>query len=177
LDDNNPVIGQSYEIMGCAAMLAGFTRQTYSLAVIMLETTQQINFFIPIMLTILTSVSVGKIFNSSIYERALRAKNLPLLRNHVPKSQTETTAFQIMSTLVLTVEGIVSVEYLVDILQKPYSQYPVLNSAGHIVGMMPKNFLIVLIENHHWVNLKLLTSEQRSKLSKMYASIEAMKMD
>jgi hypothetical protein len=43
--------------------------------------------------------------------------------------------------------------------------------------MMPKNFLIVLIENHHWVNLKLLTSEQRSKLSKMYASIEAMKMD
>lgn len=35
----NPVVGQSYEIMGCAAMLAGFTRQTYSLAVIMLETT------------------------------------------------------------------------------------------------------------------------------------------
>lgn len=35
----NPVMGQSYEIMGCAAMLAGFTRQTYSLAVIMLETT------------------------------------------------------------------------------------------------------------------------------------------
>jgi H+/Cl- antiporter ClcA len=61
--NNNPVMGQSYEIMGCAAMLAGFTRQTYSLAVIMLETTQQINFFIPIMLTILTSVSVGKIFN------------------------------------------------------------------------------------------------------------------
>ena len=61
--NTNPVLGQSYEIMGCAAMLAGFTRQTYSLAVIMLETTQQINFFIPIMLTILTSVSVGKIFN------------------------------------------------------------------------------------------------------------------
>lgn len=97
-------------------MLAGFTRQTYSLAVIMLETTQQINFFIPILLTILTSVSVGKIFNQSLYERALRMKNLPLLRNHVPKSQTETTAFQIMTPLVLTVEGIVSVEYLVDIL-------------------------------------------------------------
>jgi hypothetical protein len=64
----------------------------------------------------LTSVSVGKIFNPSLYERALRLKNLPLLRNHVPKSQTETTAFQIMTPLVLTVEGIVSVEYLVDIL-------------------------------------------------------------
>jgi H+/Cl- antiporter ClcA len=44
-------------------MLAGFTRQTYSLAVIMLETTQQIDFFIPITLTILVSAGVGKIFN------------------------------------------------------------------------------------------------------------------
>jgi predicted transcriptional regulator len=68
------------------------------------------------------------------------------------------TAYQIMSTLVLTVEGIVSVEYLVDILQKPFSQYPVMNSAGNIVGMMPKNFLIVMIENHHWMNLKKLTT-------------------
>jgi hypothetical protein len=144
--------------MGCAAMLAGFTRQTYSLAVIMLETTQQINFFIPVVLTILVSSGVGHLFNPSLYERALRMKNLPLLRNHVPKSQTEVTAYQIMSTLVLTVEGIVSVEYLVDILQKPFSQYPVMNSAGNIVGMMPKNFLIVMIENHHWMNLKKLTT-------------------
>lgn len=64
-----------------------------------------------------------------------------------------------MTPLVLTVEGIVSVEYLVDILQKPFSQYPVLNSAGNIVGMMPKNFLIVLIENHHWVDTKKLTKD------------------
>lgn len=157
-NDCNPVVGQSYEIMGCGAMLAGFTRQTYSLAVIMLETTQQINFFIPIVLTILTASTVGKLFTSqSLYERALRMKNLPLLRNHVPKSQTETTAYQIMSALVLTVEGIVSVEYLVDILQKPFSTYPVLNSAGNIVGVMPKNFLIVLIENHHWVDMKKLS--------------------
>lgn len=82
----NPVTGQSYEIMGCGAMLASFTRQTYSLAVIMLETTQQINFFIPIVITILVSTLVGKAFNQSLYERALRLKQLPLLRNHVPKS-------------------------------------------------------------------------------------------
>lgn len=60
--------------MGASAMLAGYTRQTYSLAVIMLETTQSINFFIPIMLTILVSVNVSRIFNRSLYERALRSK-------------------------------------------------------------------------------------------------------
>lgn len=52
-----------------------------------------------------------------------------------------------------------------------------LNSAGNIVGMMPKNFLIVLIENHHWVNVRKLTTEQRQKLTKMYSSVETLKMD
>lgn len=80
-------MGNSYQIMGCGAMLAGFTRKTYSLAVIMLETTQQINFFIPMLLTILTANSVSGIFSStSLYERALRAKNIPLIRGKIPKS-------------------------------------------------------------------------------------------
>ena len=45
------------------------------------------------MLTILVSVSVGKMFNQSLYERALRGKNIPLLLNHVPTSQSEVTAY------------------------------------------------------------------------------------
>ena len=76
-----------------------------------------------------------------------------------------------MSSPVLTVEGIISVEYLVDILTKPFSTYPVLNSAGNFVGMIPKNFLIVLIENHHWVDLRKLDPEKREKLIKMYKQV------
>lgn len=60
------------------------------------------------------------------------------------------------------------VDYLNDILQKPYSSFPVLNSAGNIVGMMPKNFLIVLIENHHWIDMNKLTGEQVKELKKLY---------
>jgi len=125
----------------------------------MIETTQSINFFIPMMITVLVSGGVGRIFNSSLYERALRAKQIPLLRNHVPKSQEETTAYQIMASPVLTVECIISVEYLVDILKKPFSSYPVLNSSGNIVGVISKNMLIVLIQNHHWVDLSKLSQE------------------
>lgn len=66
-----------------------------------------------------------------------------------------------MSSPVLTIEGINTVEYLVDILKKPFSTYPVLNSAGNIVGMIPKNFLIVLIKNHQWVDLTKLSPEKR----------------
>lgn len=82
-----------------------------------------------------------------------------------------------MSNLVLTVEGIVSVEYLRDILKKPYNVYPVLNSAGNIVGMMPKSFLIVLIENHHWVETKMLTYTQRKRLVEVYSNAASVQRD
>ena len=74
-------------------MMAGYTRQTYSMAVIMLETSQTVNFFIPILLTIMVSVGVGGIFNRSLYERALRSKQIPMLRNHIPKVNRNVTAF------------------------------------------------------------------------------------
>ena len=64
----------------------------------------------------------------------------------------KTTAFQIMASPVYTVEAIISVQYLIDILQQPFQTFPVLNSSGNIVGLIPKSFLIVLIENHHWVD-------------------------
>ena len=38
----------TYIILGMGAMLAGYTRMTYSLAVIVMETSQAINIFIPI---------------------------------------------------------------------------------------------------------------------------------
>mmetsp|Transcript_30255 Transcript_30255/g.21998 ORF Transcript_30255/g.21998 Transcript_30255/m.21998 type:complete len:80 (+) Transcript_30255:888-1127(+) len=70
--------------MGAAAMLAGYTRFTYSLAVIMLETTNSINLFIPIICTISVAFQTGQAFNKSLYERALRSKQLPVLREEVP---------------------------------------------------------------------------------------------
>jgi len=66
--------GQSYIICGASAMLAGYTRMTYSIAVIMLETTQSINNFLPIMFTIMTSVSTARLFNRSLYDYAIRGK-------------------------------------------------------------------------------------------------------
>lgn len=78
----------------------------------MLETTQTINFFIPVMLTVFVAVGFASLFNRSIYERALRSKQIPMLRNHCPKNQKQVTAFTMMASPIVTVEGLVSVEYL-----------------------------------------------------------------
>lgn len=50
------------------------------------------------------------------------------------------------------VESVCSVERLAEVCQDNvnYSSIPVVNMAGKIIGLIPKNFIIVLIENHHW---------------------------
>lgn len=81
-----------YIILGMGAMLAGYTRMTYSLAVITMETSQAINIFIPICLTIAIANVVGKQFTRSLYDRAVRAKQMPILKNKVPHCNREIRA-------------------------------------------------------------------------------------
>ena len=83
--DIKAIGGQSYIILGASAMLASYCRLTYSLAVIMLETTQSINNFLPTVLTIGVALAVAKSINRSLYDYAIRMKQMPLLRNHMPE--------------------------------------------------------------------------------------------
>ena len=46
-------------IIGATSMLSSYTRMTYSLGVIMMETTQSLNLFIPILLSMIVSYGVG----------------------------------------------------------------------------------------------------------------------
>lgn len=67
-------------ILGAAAVLSGSTRMTYSLAVIMLETTSNVELFLPIIFTLFASYGAGTLLiNKSIYLGALRSKNIPVI--------------------------------------------------------------------------------------------------
>lgn len=56
------------------AMLAGYTRMTYSLAIIVMETSQSINIFLPVIATIAVSNFIGGLFTRGLYDRAVRGK-------------------------------------------------------------------------------------------------------
>jgi H+/Cl- antiporter ClcA len=71
--------------MGGAAMLSGSCRMTFSLAVIMLETTSNVNLFVPMILALFISYGTGSLFNKSIYTGTLRSKNIPVLDQRIPK--------------------------------------------------------------------------------------------
>lgn len=63
-----------YIILGMGGMLAGYTRMTYSLAVIVMETSQAINIFVPIIFCISIANFVGSFFTRGLYDRAVRGK-------------------------------------------------------------------------------------------------------
>jgi chloride channel 7 len=67
-------INKNYIVLGCAGFMAGYTRMTYSLAVIIMETSNDIQIFLPIMITITISNYIGYFFTRSLYERAIRGK-------------------------------------------------------------------------------------------------------
>ncbi len=84
---------ETMSILGATAVLSGSTRMTYSLAVIMMETTQNVSLFLPIIFTLFSSYGVGTILiNKSIYAGALRSKNIPVLGKSIPKQNKNLNA-------------------------------------------------------------------------------------
>ena len=92
----------SYAIVGAASMLAGYARHTFSLALIIMESTESIQLFIPVTFAILVSYSVGGLFTRSIYINAVRSKNIPLLIEEIPEGQEHIIASEIMANDVKT---------------------------------------------------------------------------
>lgn len=145
--------GQSYIIIGATAMLAGYCRLTYSLAVIMLETTQSINNFLPTLLAIAMSLSVAKACNRSLYDYAIRSKQMPLLRNHMPEVNMNIRVKDLLERKpqhIEVVESVCQVDRLQEVCSMGFSSIPVVNMAGRIIGLIPANFVITLIEHHQW---------------------------
>lgn len=76
----------TFVLVGAGAMLSAYCRLTYSLVVIMLETTSSINIFLPMMIGIMMARAVGNLLSPSLYDRALRAKQMPFLRSSPPNA-------------------------------------------------------------------------------------------
>jgi len=90
-------------VIGVGATLAGYTRMTYSLAVIVMETSQVMNLFVPIVFTIMISNQVGYVYTRSLYERAVRGKQMPILIDKVPTPCKYIIAEDFMQKKVITV--------------------------------------------------------------------------
>tara|TARA_B110000285_G_scaffold53529_1_gene61023 strand:- start:83 stop:607 length:525 start_codon:yes stop_codon:yes gene_type:complete len=135
----------TYVILGMGAMLAGYTRMTYSLVVIVMETSQNVNIFMPVVIAVGMSNFMGGLCNRSLYEKAVRAKQMPILIPGVPHCNRLVRAEQFMSKDVVAIRAVESLDNIYKACQTEHSAFPVTNRSGRVVGLISKNYLITLI--------------------------------
>ena len=153
----------TYAVIGASSVLAGYSRLSFSLAVIMLETTENVNLFLPIITTLFVSFIVGGFFNKSLYENAVGFKNLPFLAQTVPRINREITASDIMARPVACLKYHSKVSSIYSILkQSKHNAFPILNSSLRCVGLISRHNLIVILKNIDRVPAIILTNKPES---------------
>jgi len=148
LPSENCVFPGTYALIGAASMLGGVTRMTVSLTVILLETTQDIQYLLPIMLVLMLSKWVGDIFNISLYDMHVEIKCIPFLEFKPPVGMEQLHAQDLMSSPVVTVQEVESAENIVRMLEdNDHNGFPVLRRGTRkFVGMVLRSQLVVLLK-------------------------------
>ena len=78
----------TYALIGAASMLGGVTRMTISLTVILVETTNDIAYMLPLMMVVMISKTVGDMFNISLYDLHVELKCIPFVESVAPRHHT-----------------------------------------------------------------------------------------
>ena len=127
--------------------MAGYTRMTYSLGVIIMETSQDLSIFVPIIFAIIISNQVGFKFTRSLYQRATRSKQMPILTDRVPGPCKNLKAGDIMNNKVVTLFQVDSMSNVrSSIVNNNHHSFPIVNSDNMMIGSIPRNFVIKILE-------------------------------
>jgi len=141
----------TYALMGAAAVLGGMARMTISLTVILLEATGDMQYVLPLMLTLMAARFTGNVFNEGLYDIHIKLKNIPFLEPEVPSlvERHEIVAGQVMSTEVKCLRPVERAGVVYDLL-KSYSHgnFPIVDTAsgGTLYGTASRSILCTLLQ-------------------------------
>jgi len=68
-----------------------------------------------------------------------------------------------MSKDPITVTTLCEMPQIQKALDSDHHAFPVLNTAGHLVGLIPKNIILILVENKKWYETARLTMASRTR--------------
>ncbi|XP_065186325.1 H(+)/Cl(-) exchange transporter 6-like [Sycon ciliatum] len=126
LNEANVSVG-TYSLIGAAAFLGGVVRMTISLTVILMESTNNISYGVPIMITLMVAKWIGDLFNEGLYDIHIHLRAIPLLEWEAPDITHRMTASHIMSTRIKYLYPNTRVRSLVHMLRTTaHSAFPVI---------------------------------------------------
>eukprot|EP00656_Telonema_subtile_P013816 TRINITY_DN17024_c0_g1_i8.p1 TRINITY_DN17024_c0_g1~~TRINITY_DN17024_c0_g1_i8.p1 ORF type:complete len:337 (-),score=80.40 TRINITY_DN17024_c0_g1_i8:121-1131(-) len=128
-------------------MLGGMSRMTISLCIILVETTNNMLYLLPIMLVLMIAKWVGDPFNISLYDLHLQLKGIPFVEAEPSKEQEFLAACHIMHSPVLCLKETETVRSLLRVLRScTHNGFPVITSEHeNYVGLVTRNQLAVIL--------------------------------
>jgi CBS domain-containing protein len=156
----------TYALIGAASMLGGVTRMTVSLTVILLETTQDIQYLLPIMTVLIVSKWVGDAFNISLYDMHVEFKCIPFVEDLPPTGMEHLVAADVMSTNVVTFAEIEPAhEVYARLCSCKHNGFPVVSNADKISGTILRSHLVKVLKMGAFCSAEGLPIEGSQQLS------------
>ena len=97
-------------------------------------------------IAILVSREVGNLFSRSLYAKACRSHQIPVLREDCPDATKELPCHNCMANQVVSLQTISDVESIRKALLSLHHGFPVVNTAGKLVGRIPQSMLVKLLK-------------------------------
>ena len=145
-------------ILGAVSFFAGVTRLTMSLAVIMMEMTNDIQLLLLIMVTVISAKLIGDYLTHPLYHALMELKCIPFLdaepHVHADGHALDMELYQashVMSTPVISLTTVVDARDAARmLLSTSHGGFPILNKiddegTGQFIGMISRTELIVLL--------------------------------
>ncbi|XP_023371002.1 chloride transport protein 6 isoform X2 [Otolemur garnettii] len=134
----------TFALIGAAALLGGVVRMTISLTVILIESTNEITYGLPIMITLMVAKWIGDYFNKGIYDIHVGLRGVPLLEWETEVEMDKLRASDIMEPNLTYVYPHTRIQSLVSILRTTvHHAFPVVTeNRGNEKEFMKGNQLI-----------------------------------
>eukprot|EP00466_Bigelowiella_natans_P012899 jgi/Bigna1/44070/e_gw1.88.51.1 len=108
----------TYALLGSVAMLGGVTRMLISVTLIIIETTGEVQFGLPVFLTAVAARVVGQMVNEGLYDIHMELRHIPFLPWDPPAWFQTLSASQIMRTQPVTLNEIETAEKVLQVLKE-----------------------------------------------------------
>lgn len=122
-----------YALIGAAAHLGGTLRMTISLTVILIESTGNISFALPLIITLISAKWMGDCINEGIYDTLIAISKVPMLPWNVNRDIQLLKASKIMNTPPVCLRLKEKSSYIISVLRTySYNGFPVVDQVHEV---------------------------------------------